>query len=161
MFSRHIRYWVPFTLCLLFSGSVLAQKKDDKNKNAGTPVMWEAVAVADRDLLLGPGGEDMKPDLSRVTFVRDEKGGFSKKYRIKDGSGHTWVAKIGAEAQSETAAVRLLWAIGYKTEINYLVPELTIPGKGSFTQRQARGTARRCKTPRPVAVERQSVQRDQ
>jgi hypothetical protein len=26
----------------------------------------------------------------------------------------------------------LVWALGYKTEINYLVPQLTIPGKGTF-----------------------------
>ena len=39
---------------------------------------------------------------------------------------------IGREAQPETATVRLLWALGYKTEINYLVPSITIPGKGTF-----------------------------
>jgi hypothetical protein len=44
-----------------------------------------------------------------------------------------WVAKIADESQAEVAAVRLLWAIGYKTEVNYLAPKLTIPGKGSFT----------------------------
>jgi hypothetical protein len=42
------------------------------------------------------------------------------------------VAKVGKEAQSETAAVRLVWAAGYETEVNYLVPRLTIPGKGTF-----------------------------
>src|SRR5205085_995648 len=41
-------------------------------------------------------------------------------------------AKVGKEEQSETAAVRLLWAVGYVTEINYLVPRVTIPGKGTF-----------------------------
>lgn len=74
----------------------------------------------------------MKPDLSRITFVKEEKGGYSKKYRVKDGKGRTWVAKLGKEAQSETAAVRLVWAVGYVTEINYLVPRLTIEGKGTF-----------------------------
>ena len=73
-----------------------------------------------------------RPDLSRVTFVREETGGFSTKYRVKDGRGRTWVAKVGKEAQSETAAVRLVWAVGYVTEINYLVPRLTIDGKGTF-----------------------------
>ncbi|HMS41568.1 MAG TPA: hypothetical protein PKE69_15155, partial [Pyrinomonadaceae bacterium] len=68
----------------------------------------------------------------KITFIKEEKGGHNKKYRIKDGSGKTWVAKLGREAQSETAAVRLLWALGYKTEINYLVPTLTIPTKGTF-----------------------------
>jgi hypothetical protein len=42
------------------------------------------------------------------------------------------VVKVGAEAQAETAAVRLLWAVGYVTEINYLIPRLEIEGKGVF-----------------------------
>jgi hypothetical protein len=75
----------------------------------------------------------MRPDLERITFVKEEKGGYSKKYRVRDGAGSEWVAKIGKEAQSETAAVRLLWGLGYLTEVNYLVPRVTIPGKGSFT----------------------------
>ena len=42
--------------------------------------------------------------------------------------GREWVAKIGKEAQSETAAVRLVWAAGYLTEINYLAPCVRIEG---------------------------------
>jgi hypothetical protein len=74
----------------------------------------------------------MKPDLRQVKFIKEEKGGYSKKYRIQDAAGREWVAKIGKEAQSETAAIRLVWAAGYETEVNYLVPRLTIPGKGTF-----------------------------
>jgi hypothetical protein len=51
---------------------------------------------------------------------------------VRDGKGRVWVAKIGKEAQSETAAVRLVWAAGYVTEINYLAPKATIEGKGTF-----------------------------
>jgi hypothetical protein len=74
----------------------------------------------------------MKPDLSKVSFIAEEKGGYSKKYRVRDGSDRCWVAKIGAEAQSEVAATRLLWAAGYNTDITYLVPTVTIEGKGAF-----------------------------
>jgi hypothetical protein len=74
----------------------------------------------------------MKPDLRRIKFIKEEKGGYSKKFRISDAAGNEWVAKVGKEAQSETAAVRLVWAAGYETEVNYLVPRLTIPGKGTF-----------------------------
>jgi len=95
-------------------------------------VMWEPVNISQMDLFSGPGGDEMRPDLSRIEFIKEEKGGHNKKYRIKDGSGRTWVAKIGREARPETAAVRLLHGIGYKTEINYLVPSITIPGKGTF-----------------------------
>ena len=95
-------------------------------------VMWEPVSIASMDLFDGPGGDEMRPDLSKIEFIKEEKGGHNKKFRIKDGSGKTWVAKLGREARPETAAVRLLYGIGYKTEINYLVPSITIPGKGTF-----------------------------
>lgn len=95
-------------------------------------VMWEPVNISQMDLFDGPGGDSMRPDLRKIEFIKEEKGGHNKKYRIKDGSGRTWVAKIGREARPETAAVRLLYGIGYKTEINYLVPSITIPGKGTF-----------------------------
>lgn len=120
------------SLVLLFT-SVEAQKKAKETFTGGKPVLWERVNIRQQDLFLGPGGEAMQPDLSGVTFIREDTGGHSKKYRIKDGSGNTWVAKIGDETQSETAAVRLMYGIGYKTEINYLVPRLTIPGKGTFS----------------------------
>ena len=94
--------------------------------------MWEKVNIANRDLFYGPGGREMEPDLSKITFIKEEKGGHNKKYRIKDGAGRVWVAKLGREARPETAAVRLMWALGYKTEIVYLVPTLTIPGQGTF-----------------------------
>ncbi|MEO5859264.1 MAG: hypothetical protein ABIR33_09980 [Pyrinomonadaceae bacterium] len=95
-------------------------------------VMWEPVNISSMDLFKGPGGDAMRPDLSKIEFIKEEKGGHNKKFRIKDGSGKVWVAKLGREAKPETAAVRLLYGIGYKTEINYLVPSITIPGKGTF-----------------------------
>ena len=75
----------------------------------------------------------MRPDLRRITFIKEEKGGYSKKFEVRDGSGRRWVVKIGKEAQAETSAIRLLWGVGYLTEVNYLVPRVTIPGKGTFT----------------------------
>ncbi|HZH31894.1 MAG TPA: hypothetical protein VEY11_14105 [Pyrinomonadaceae bacterium] len=111
------------------------QAKQDRQKTqpTGTPVMWRDPGdIAARDLFAGPGGEGMKPDLRKITFLKQETGGYSTKFRVRDASDREWVAKIGREAQSEAAAVRLLWAIGYVTEINYLVPRLTIEGKGTF-----------------------------
>ena len=115
-----------------FASDIAAQNK--KRVPRGTPVLWSAPTnIGSRNLYLGPGGAAMRPNLSRITFLEEDKGGYSgTKYRIRDGAGREWVAKIGKEAQSETAAVRLLWAVGYETEINYLVPRLTIPGKGTF-----------------------------
>lgn len=114
---------------------VVAKQKQKKTKQApqGTAVMWERPSdISSRDLFLGPGGSSMRPDLRRITFIKEEKGGYSKKYLVRDASGREWVAKIGKEAQSETSAIRLLWGVGYLTEVNYLVPRVTIPGKGTF-----------------------------
>ncbi|HKP71973.1 MAG TPA: hypothetical protein VJT82_03480 [Pyrinomonadaceae bacterium] len=123
-------------LAIGLSFTAAAVQKKAKKKKAtptGTPVLWrEPEDIASRDLLLGPGGEAMKPDLSRVTFIKEETGGTNKKYRVRDAAGREWVAKLGKEAQSETAAVRLLWAVGYVTEINYHAPRVNIEGKGSF-----------------------------
>lgn len=107
-------------------------EKSKGEKSAGKLVLWKPVNISEQNLLLGPGGKEMSPNLDKITFIEEVKGGYSEKYRIKDGSGVEWVAKVSDEAQSETAAVRLIWALGYPSEINYLVPELTIPGKGTF-----------------------------
>jgi hypothetical protein len=119
-------------LALFASAAQLgAAQKGSKGKDAprGTPVLWRAPDdIVTRDLFLGPGGEASRPDLSGVTFVKMETGGYSPKFRVKDGAGRVWVAKLGKEAQSETAAVRLVWAVGYATEINYLAPCVRIKG---------------------------------
>jgi hypothetical protein len=87
---------------------------------AQQPVMWEKVNIAQRDTYWGAGGTAMQPDLRRVKFIRRQEGGNNLKYRIEDASGKVWVAKIADESQPEVVANRLLWAIGYKTEIDYL-----------------------------------------
>jgi len=127
--NRSLSIMLLFALAATAS---FAQKKDDKQAVTGTPVLWEDGDIASRDLFNGPGGVEMQPDVSRVTFIKEETQGHNKKYRIRDAKGQEWVAKFGREAQPETAAVRILYGLGYKTEINYLVPKLTIPGKGTW-----------------------------
>ncbi|HJR07713.1 MAG TPA: hypothetical protein VJ842_10665 [Pyrinomonadaceae bacterium] len=130
-----------FIIALGLSPTAFAVQKKSKDKKApkpipaGTPVMWrEPTDIATLDLFHGTGGEAGKPDLSRVTLIEKVKGGFSEKYRVRDASGREWVAKVSREAQSETAAVRLLSAVGYVTELTYLAPSVTIPGtpKGTY-----------------------------
>ncbi|MET0624759.1 MAG: hypothetical protein ABW250_17560 [Pyrinomonadaceae bacterium] len=118
--------------CLLAPAAAAQDKKAKKEKKpapVGLPVLWRAPAdIQSRDLFLGPGGEAMRPALGRVTFLKEEAGGFSKKFRVRDAVGRVWVAKLGKEAQAETAAVRLVWAVGYMTEVNYLAPCVVIEG---------------------------------
>jgi hypothetical protein len=134
--NKKLRMLVLLALILSLTSidTGLAKTKKKKAVPTGTPILWQRPTdISSRDLYLGPGGAAMRPDLRRITFVKEEKGGYSKKYEVRDGSGRKWVAKIGKEAQSETSAIRLLWGLGYVTEVNYLVPRVTIPGKGTFT----------------------------
>jgi len=126
-------------LALPFAAAAQDQKikkekdKSEKKELTGTPVFWrEPADIESRNLLLGAGGEAMKPDISKLTFIEQKKGGYSTKYRVRDAKGNEWIAKVGKEAQSDTAANRLLWALGYETEIAYLVPKATIEGKGEL-----------------------------
>lgn len=132
--SRIYRIALVNVLLMAFALPALAQsEKQKKSMPVGTPVLWrDPGPIESRNLLLGAGGEAMKPDLRRVTFIEKKTGGYSTKYRVKDAAGNEWVAKLGKEAQPDTAANRLLWAMGYETEIAYLIPRLTIEGKGTF-----------------------------
>ncbi len=139
-----LRSLVVTVLLVGLAGSGAYAQKSEKDSKASKKAkaaaqaakapakMWERVNIRSRDLFDGPGGDRMRPNLSNIKFIKEETGGHNKKYRISDGSGRIWVAKLGREARPETAAVRLLWGLGYMTEINYLVPKITIPGKGTF-----------------------------
>ena len=129
--------WLHCSVLLLLVASATATAQEDNKKKSkvpqGTPVMWRDPGdLSSRNLLIGAGGEQMKPDLSKVTFIEEKTGGWSTKYRVSDGAGNIWIAKLSKEAQPETSANRLLWALGYETEIAYLIPRLTIEGKGTF-----------------------------
>src|ERR1051325_12018597 len=138
--SNYGSLWlIILMLVLSFPAAAQDQKekkdKGDKTKKelTGKPVMWhEPTDLESRNLLIGAGGEEMKPDISKLTFIEQKTGGFSKKYRVRDAKGNEWIAKIGKEAQTDTAANRLLWALGYETEIAYLVPKAKIEGKGDY-----------------------------
>lgn len=140
MFRTKSVYWSVWLMVLMlalpFAAAQDKEKKKDKSEKkvyTGTPVMWrDPTDIASRNLILGAGGEEMKPDISKITYIEDKTGGYSKKYRVRDAKGHEWIAKIGKEAQPDTAANRLLWALGYETEIAYLIPHLKIEGKGDF-----------------------------
>ena len=135
--SKTFQNLIPFVVWLaLFLAVPLAFSQDKKNDKdgvapavAGDAVLWrEPADITSRDLFLGSGGEENKPDLSKVTFEKDGGPGYSVKWDVRDGAGHKWVAKLGNEARPETAANRLLWAAGYVTETVYLAPCAHISG---------------------------------
>ena len=87
-------------LALLIAGvtpSTLGQKTTKPEKvYTGTPVLWnEPTDLESRNLILGAGGAQMKPDTSRVVFIEDKTGGFSTKYRVRDGRETSGSLRLG------------------------------------------------------------------
>lgn len=72
--------------------------------------------IESRDLFLGSGGDENKPDLSKVTFQQEKKGGYSTKYEVIDGSGKKWIVKEGSLHKNYARANRLDSALAIALE---------------------------------------------
>src|SRR6185436_6968815 len=58
---------------------------------------------------------------------------YSHGYTVKDRRGITWIAKLGAEAQPEVVASRLIWAAGYHQQPVYYLPQWQLDEHGKRT----------------------------
>lgn len=107
-------------ISLLLSYPLIAQKETKKKDiPQGKPILWrDPEDVSTRNLKYGPGAEEMAP-VPPFTFTEEDNGGTSPKFYVRDSRGVTWKLKLGVEAQAETVAVRLLWAVGYFAEEAY------------------------------------------
>jgi hypothetical protein len=96
----------------------------------GHATLWKDPAVIEGlDLFYGPGGPEGAPDASATfTFVRRSTSGTSKKIIVKDDKGKEWTVKFGSEARPETAATRIVWAMGYHVDEDYFVKRAHIEG---------------------------------
>jgi hypothetical protein len=79
------------------------------------------------DLAGGAGGKSREPGVS-FKFIKESEGGTAPKFIVEDENGVMWKIKLGPEAQSETAATRLLWAAGYFVDENYYRSKITVQG---------------------------------
>jgi hypothetical protein len=86
---------------------------------------WEDVDPSERgDLFHGVGGRRLQPDAAAIYEVlKKDTAGFSVSYDVRDPSGMEWSVKIGDEAESEVAASRLVWAMGYRQPPVYYLSE--------------------------------------
>jgi hypothetical protein len=116
---------------LVLTSGVFAQQPPVEKELQGNAVLWEAVDIKGRDLYIGAGAS-LQPQLKGFKYLGKQTGGNSIKHRIKDGNDVEWVAKIADESQPEVAANRLLWSVGYRTEIDYMAHEFTIDKMGSY-----------------------------
>jgi hypothetical protein len=78
----------------------------------------------DRDLFFGIGGAKLAPDpAARYTVIDIKRSGFSRGYTVSDPNDREWSAKFPPEAQTEVAASRILWGIGYHQPPIYYLAE--------------------------------------
>ncbi len=100
----------------------------------------EPADLPSRDLFWGPGGQEHAPDPKWTwTFKARDNTGFSPSFDLEDPKGVEWSAKLGAEAQAEVVASRLMWALGFHQPATYYVKGWSITGdKWSGPQDPAR-----------------------
>ena len=101
---------------------------EKKVRRSGDAILWRASNVAAKDLSSGPGGREHQPQGPFQFIKEDTDGGTNPKFEIRDAKGVTWRVKLGEEARPETAATRLLWAVGYFADETYLLPKLAVAG---------------------------------
>ena len=83
--------------------------------------------IASLDLLNGEGGAKDAPDPhADYTFIKEDMNGTSSKFYARDSNGIEWLVKLGVEARPETAATRLVWAMGYFTDEDYFLPQVHV-----------------------------------
>ena len=116
-----------FILCLQQLAFAQKARKAGKDKEpSATPVLWRDPGdISSRDLRYGPGSAELAP-VAPFTFVEEEKAGESPKFNVRDSRGALWSVKLGEEAQAETVATRLVWAVGYFAEEAYYFDEVRI-----------------------------------
>jgi hypothetical protein len=125
-----VKRQLAFLLCLLlyapFIPAAGQEKAAKSDQQATSALVWRDPGdIHAKDLFNGPGGENDQPQLP-LKFVKEDKHGTNSKLDVEDAKGQKWKAKLGIEAQTEVAASRLLWAVGYFTNENYYIADLKV-----------------------------------
>lgn len=97
--------------------------------------LWSSPAdIRHRNLLFGSGSQRDQPQRT-FTFIKEDLDGSSPKFDVRDQEGTKWKVKLGPEARPETAATRLIWAVGYRVDEDYFVPLLQVKGLPAHLRR--------------------------
>jgi len=127
-----------FSCCVPVSAQQVAESNAPQAKSAASPpvVLWRDPGdIASRNLVYGPGSPQRAPT-GKFKFVEEGKEGATPKFDVVDEQGVRWRVKVGPEARAETAASRLLWAVGYFADEDYYVPELRVEGMQKLSRGQ-------------------------
>src|SRR5689334_6680972 len=92
------------------------------------PTLWhEPGKIESLDLYGGQGGKNKAPT-EPFTFLEEDTGGTNPKFDVRDARGKKWRVKLGEEVRPEVVASRLLWAMGYFVNDDYVLEATEIPG---------------------------------
>jgi hypothetical protein len=129
------RQWITFAFVLAFlscpaegisQNPIELPDAAESIKTTGPAVLWRSPEdIASRNLFYGSGGLEHQPR-APFTFLGEDLDGTSPKITVRDENGVTWKVKLGDEARPETAASRLLWAVGYFTDEIYFLSDIRI-----------------------------------
>lgn len=102
--------------------------KSNHEVGSAPAVLWrEPNDIQSRNLFYGPGGQEHQPK-GKLHFIEENMKGTQPKFFVRDSQGTRWGVKIGPEARAETAATRILWALGYFADEEYYLSELPLNG---------------------------------
>src|SRR5579871_2997273 len=110
-----------------------ASKGHDDDRPVSTEELRKAVLwhdpgqISALDLLDGQGGKEGMP-VAPFKFEAEDKHGTNPKFDARDAKGTKWRVKLGDEAQPEVTASRLLWAVGYFVNDDYLIESVHVDG---------------------------------
>ena len=133
-----------FALLLSASGLLYGQNpanltQGEKDKQIidvlrGTSSLWRDPGEIESLNLLHGASRPEHGLGSQFVFVKEDADGATPKFEVSDENGVHWKVKLGKEAQSETAATRLLWAAGYFVDQAYYLPEIRVEGLTKLTR---------------------------
>ena len=118
-----------------FSTSKLKKRKKHHANNKSAVLWHDPGNIRNRDLYYGPGSKALSP-APPFRFVKEVKEGGMPKFEVQDARGVKWRVKLGPEAQAETAASRLVWAVGYNAEESYYLDRARIDGLRKLSRGQ-------------------------
>jgi hypothetical protein len=92
------------------------------------PILWHKPAnISSLDLLHGQGGIGGEPRPPFVFLTEDHRQS-TPKFDLRDENGKKWRVKLGSEARPEVVVSRLLWAVGYYVEDDYVLASANVQG---------------------------------
>jgi hypothetical protein len=115
-------------LIAVISTSLSPVEAQSRRQPRISAVIWENPGpIGSRNLYYGPGSAKLAPAPPFV-FLEEDKDGGSPKFKVRDANGVEWSVKLGPEAQTETVAARLVWAVGYFAEEAYYFERAKVKG---------------------------------